>query len=56
VTERKISQFLEGGFGLLSSHDDGIPVYFRIVLTPELAGLAGGTSEDQDIAGGKMLM
>ena len=41
-----MSQFLEGSFGLLSSHDSGIPVYRRIVLTPDLVGTA---SDDDDI-------
>lgn len=35
MTDRNISQFLDGSFGLLSSHDGGIPVYLSIVLTPD---------------------
>lgn len=38
-----MSQFLDGSFGRLSSHDGGMPVYLRTVLTPDcLAGSEGG--------------
>jgi hypothetical protein len=49
VTERNISQFLEGSLGLLSSHDGGIPVYRRIVLTPDLLMGVDTTSDDEDM-------
>jgi hypothetical protein len=49
VTERNISQFLEGSFGLLSSHDSGIPVYRRIVLTPDFLIGVGTASDDEDM-------
>lgn len=51
VTDRNTSQFLDGSFGLLSSHDGGIPVYFSIVLTPDcLVGCAWG-AEDVSVDG-----
>lgn len=48
MTERNISQFLDGSFGRLSIQDGGMPVYLSIVLTPDvLTGVteagAGGT-------------
>jgi len=49
VTERNISQFLEGSFGLLSNHDGGIPVYRRIVLTPDFLIGVDTASDDEDI-------
>jgi hypothetical protein len=38
VTERKMSQFLEGSFGRLSSQEGGIPVYLRTVFSPDGGG------------------
>lgn len=35
MTERKISQFLEGSLGRFSSQDGGIPVYLRMVFIPD---------------------
>ena len=42
VHERNISQFLEGSFGRLSSHEGGIPVYLKTVRTPDCLGGNGG--------------
>ncbi len=35
MTERNISQFLDGSFGRLSIQDGGMPVYLSIVLIPD---------------------
>ena len=40
VTDIKISQFREGSLGRLSSHEGGIPVYWRAALIPDM-GLLG---------------
>ena len=42
MTPRKISQFREGRLGRLSSHEGGIPVYWRTVLKPDCGGLGVG--------------
>ena len=34
MTERKISQFLDGSLGRFSSQEDGIPVYLTMVCIP----------------------
>lgn len=36
VTDRNMSQFLEGSFGLLLSQEAGMPVYLRAALIPEV--------------------
>lgn len=38
VTERKISQFRDGSFGRLSSHEGGMPVYCSTVFMPDCGG------------------